>query len=187
MSAVATCLWFNGQAEEAATFYVSLFPDGRITAVSRYGVGAPFPEGTALMMQFSLAGQHFQALNGGPQYSHSEAISISIGVKNAAEVDHFWDALVADGGQEGRCGWLKDRFGVSSQIVQEFYVTVTRKLSRPLPPVVAGSRAPVSAMKLTSGFTTEICCTRRLVAMSYTQTSVPGSLCVSGPPWCIST
>jgi predicted 3-demethylubiquinone-9 3-methyltransferase (glyoxalase superfamily) len=119
MSAIATCLWFNGQAEEAATFYTSLFPDGRITTVSRYRAGAPFPEGTALMVEFSLAGQQFQALNGGPQYSHSEAISISIRVKDTAEVDHFWDALVAHGGQEGRCGWLKDRFGVSWQVVPE--------------------------------------------------------------------
>ncbi len=119
MAAITTCLWFNGQAEEAATFYTSLVPDGRITTVSRYGAGAPFPEGTALMVEFSLSGQCFQALNGGPQYTHSEAISISIRVKDAAEVDHFWDALVADGGQEGRCGWLKDRFGVSWQVVPE--------------------------------------------------------------------
>jgi predicted 3-demethylubiquinone-9 3-methyltransferase (glyoxalase superfamily) len=119
MSAVATCLWFNGEAEEAANFYVSLFPDGRVITISRYGPGAHFPEGTALLVQFSLAGQHFQALNGGPQYSHSEAASISVRVKDAAELDHFWDALVARGGQEGRCGWLKDRFGVSWQVVPE--------------------------------------------------------------------
>lgn len=119
MSAIATCLWFNGQAEEAATFYASLVPDGRITTVWRYGAGAPFPEGTALMVEFSLSGQRFQALNGGPRFTHSEAISISIGAADAAEVDRLWDALVAHGGQEGRCGWLKDRFGVSWQVVPE--------------------------------------------------------------------
>jgi len=119
MSKIAPCLWFNGQAEEAARFYVSLFPDAVITAVSRYGDGAPFPAGTALMVEFSLAGQRFQALNGGPQFTHSEAMSLSIRAKDAAEVDHYWNALTANGGRESQCGWLKDRFGVSWQVVPD--------------------------------------------------------------------
>jgi len=119
MSKIAPCLWFNGEAEEAAKFYVSLFPAAEITAVSRYGAGAPFPAGTALMVEFRLAGQRFQALNGGPHFKHSEAISLSISAKDAAEVDHYWNALTANGGSEGRCGWLKDRFGVSWQVVPE--------------------------------------------------------------------
>jgi predicted 3-demethylubiquinone-9 3-methyltransferase (glyoxalase superfamily) len=124
MAKIKPCLWFNGEAEEAANFYVSLFPDGAVTATSRYGAGAPFPAGTALVVEFSLAGQNYQALNGGPQYRFSEAVSFSIACKDAAEVDHYWDKLTADGGQEGRCGWLKDRFGVSWQVVPDGLVSL---------------------------------------------------------------
>ena len=119
MSKIATCLWFNGEAEEAAHFYVSLFQESHITAVSRYGDGAPFPKGTALMVEFLVAGQRFQALNGGPQFKPSEAISLSIKAKDADEVDHFWNGLTAHGGTESQCGWLKDRFGVSWQVVPD--------------------------------------------------------------------
>ena len=119
MSKIAPCLWFNGEAEDAATLYVSLFPDSAIGAVSRYGEGMPFPAGTAMMVEFTLSGQRFQALNGGPHFTHSEAMSLSIGAKDAAEVDHFWNGLIANGGSEGRCGWLKDRFGVSWQVVPD--------------------------------------------------------------------
>ena len=117
MSKIAPCLWFNGEAEEAASFYVSLFPDAAIVNISRYGGGAPFPAGTALMVEFHLAGQRFQALNGGPHFHFSEAVSFSITCKDAAEVDHYWSALTAHGGQESQCGWLKDRYGVSWQVV----------------------------------------------------------------------
>lgn len=122
-SKIAPCLWFNGEAEDAAKFYVSVFPESRIDAVSRYGgdskVPVSFPKGTALMVEFTLAGQRFQALNGGPQFRHSEAISLSVSCRDAGEVDHYWGALTANGGAEGPCGWLKDRFGVSWQIVPE--------------------------------------------------------------------
>lgn len=119
MSKIAPCLWFNGQAEEAARFYVSLFPDSAVGAISRYGKGAPFPAGVALMVQFTLAGQRFQALNGGPQFRFSEAISFSIACRDADELDRAWTGLIADGGEAGRCGWLKDRFGVSWQVVPD--------------------------------------------------------------------
>jgi len=119
MSKIAPCLWFNGEAEQAANFYVSLFPGAKITSTSRYGNGAPFPAGTAMMVEFTLAGQRFQALNGGPQFTPSEAMSLSIRAKGAEEVDHYWNALTANGGRESRCGWLKDRFGVSWQVVPE--------------------------------------------------------------------
>ena len=140
MSTIAPCLWFNGEAEAAANFYVSLFPDAAITAVSRYGDGALFPAGTALMVEFRLAGQRFQALNGGPQFKHSEAMSLSISAKDAGEVDHYWRALTANGGSEGRCGWLKDRFGVSWQVVPDGLGTV---LSDPDP---ASARRAMQAM-----------------------------------------
>ncbi len=116
---IAPCLWFDGQAEAAANLYVSLFPESAIVSVSRYGENAPFPPGTALMVEFTLAGQRFQALNGGPHYTLTEAISFSIACRDAAEVDYYWNGLLADGGKESRCGWLKDRFGVSWQVVPD--------------------------------------------------------------------
>jgi predicted 3-demethylubiquinone-9 3-methyltransferase (glyoxalase superfamily) len=140
MSKIAPCLWFNGEAEEAAKFYVSLFPASEITAVSRYGAGAPFPAGTALMVEFRLAGQRFQALNGGPNFKHSEALSLSISAQDAAEVDRYWNALIANGGSEGQCGWLKDRFGVSWQVVPD---GLGRLMSDPDP---ARARRAVQAM-----------------------------------------
>jgi predicted 3-demethylubiquinone-9 3-methyltransferase (glyoxalase superfamily) len=121
MSKIAPCLWFNGQAEEAANFYVPIFPDSKITAISPYQEDNPFPSsfpaGTALMVEFTLAEQRFQALNGGPEFAHSEAISLSVKGKDAKDVGHYWDALTADGGSESWCGWLKDRFDVSWQVV----------------------------------------------------------------------
>jgi predicted 3-demethylubiquinone-9 3-methyltransferase (glyoxalase superfamily) len=119
LSKIAPCLWYDGRAEEAATLYVSLFPNSSIGAVSRYGEGAAFPKGTALVVEFALDGQRFQALNGGPHYKPTEAMSHSIACRDAAEVDHYWSGLVAGGGEEGRCGWLKDRFGVSWQVVPD--------------------------------------------------------------------
>ncbi len=119
MSKIAPCLWFNGQAEEAASFYVSLFPGASIDSVSRYGAGAPFPAGTALMVGFTLCGQRFQALNGGPEFTFDEAVSLSVACKDADEVDYYWAALLAGGGKESHCGWLKDRFGVSWQVVPD--------------------------------------------------------------------
>ena len=119
MSSITNCLWFDGQAEEAAEFYVSVFPDSSVTAVSRYGEGAPFPAGTALTVEFQLNGTPYQGLNGGPHYTFNEAISFSISCADQAEVDYYWDKLTADGGYEGQCGWLKDKFGVSWQVVPE--------------------------------------------------------------------
>ena len=118
MSRISPCLWFDGNAEEAASFYVSLFPDSAITSISRYGKDMPFPEGTVLLVEFTLAGQTFQALNGGPQFPFTEAISLSVRCADQAEVDRLWDALTR-GGAESQCGWLKDRFGVSWQIGPE--------------------------------------------------------------------
>lgn len=104
-STVAVCLWFDGNAEEAAKLYTSLVPNSKITSIS------------PVMVTFSLDGVPFQALNGGPQYKHTEAASISISTPNQEETDRLWSALTSDGGIEGRCAWLKDRFGVSWQIV----------------------------------------------------------------------
>jgi predicted 3-demethylubiquinone-9 3-methyltransferase (glyoxalase superfamily) len=122
-SKLTPCLWFNGEAEEAAKLYVSLFPDSKIDTISRYNnepcLPVSFPKETAWVVEFTLAGRRFQALNGGPQFHHSEAMSLSISCRNASEVDHYWNGLTANGGSEGPCGWLKDRFGVSWQVVPE--------------------------------------------------------------------
>lgn len=116
-SRISTCLWFNTEAEDAARFYVSLVPNSRITGLSRYDEGAPMPEGTVLTVTFELDGVPFMALNGGPIFPQTEAASVVVYCDTQAEIDRLWNALTADGGKETRCGWLKDKYGVSWQIV----------------------------------------------------------------------
>lgn len=113
------CLWFDTDAQPAAEFYTSLFPNSRIGTISHYPAGSGDREGQVLTVAFELDGAPYLALNGGPEFTFDEAISITIGVLDQAELDHYWDALVADGGQESMCGWLKDRFGLSWQVVPE--------------------------------------------------------------------
>ena len=110
------CLWFDGQAEQAAAHYTAIFPNSEILGVSRYGPDMPGPEGQVLTVDFSLDGQRYVGLNGGPQFTFNEAISFQIMCADQDEVDHYWNRL-SDGGEEGPCGWLKDRFGVSWQVV----------------------------------------------------------------------
>ena len=110
------CLWFDTQGEDAATFYVSVFPNSKILDIARYGAAGPRPEGTVMTVSFELDGQEFLALNGGPEYTFSEAVSFQVSCENQDEVDRFWNKL-SEGGEEGPCGWLKDRFGLSWQIV----------------------------------------------------------------------
>ena len=117
MKRITPCLWFDGNAEEAANFYVSVFRNSKITDVSRYGDAGPLPKGTVLTIAFELDGQAFTALNGGPQYRFTEAVSFQIHCETQDEVDHYWNGLLAGGGTESVCGWLKDRFGLSWQIV----------------------------------------------------------------------
>jgi predicted 3-demethylubiquinone-9 3-methyltransferase (glyoxalase superfamily) len=124
MSKISPCLWFDGQAEEAANYYVSLLGDGAVGAITRYGEGAPFPPGTAVLVEFTLFGQSYQALNGGPQFPFTEAISLSVSCKDQAEVDRLWDGFIADGGTPVECGWLKDRYGLSWQIVPEPFMAI---------------------------------------------------------------
>lgn len=115
---VYPCLWFDGTAEEAAALYVSLLPDSRIDRVWRSPADTPSgPAGMVLTVDFTLAGQQLQGLNGGPDFAFTEAISLVIECDDQAEVDRLWDALTADGGEPGPCGWLKDRYGLSWQIV----------------------------------------------------------------------
>jgi predicted 3-demethylubiquinone-9 3-methyltransferase (glyoxalase superfamily) len=108
-------LWFDTQAEEAANFYVSIFKNSKILSISRYGEAGPRPKGSVMTVAFELEGQKFIALNGGPQYKFTEALSLSVDCKTQEEVDEFWDKL-SRGGEEGPCGWLKDKYGLSWQI-----------------------------------------------------------------------
>lgn len=116
MRTIVPCLWFDTEAEGAANHYVSLFRDSRVLGITRCGEGGPRPAGTVLTVQFELAGHEFLALNGGPEFSFNEAVSFQVMCESQDEVDEFWAAL-ATGGEEGPCGWVKDRFGLSWQIV----------------------------------------------------------------------
>ncbi|MFJ4184763.1 VOC family protein [Kitasatospora sp. NPDC089509] len=116
MQQITPFLWYDTEAETAATLYTSLFPDSRITRVTRYGEGAPVPAGTVMTVEFELAGRAYTALNGGPMFPFTEAFSLQVTCEDQQEVDRLWTALTADGGQPGPCGWLKDRFGLSWQI-----------------------------------------------------------------------
>ncbi|ABD12272.1 hypothetical protein CcI156_06065 [Frankia sp. CcI156] len=116
MPAITPCLWFDTQGEEAARFYTSIFPNSRIVDITRYGPAGPRPEGTVMTVRFELDGQEYVALNGGPEFTFSEGISLQVGCGSQAEIDEYWDRLT-DGGEAGPCGWLKDRYGLSWQIV----------------------------------------------------------------------
>src|SRR5215211_3542795 len=116
MREITPCLWFDTEGDEAANFYTSLFPNSRILEVARYGSAGPRPEGTVMTVSFELDGQKFLALNGGPDFTFSEAISFQVFCTNQEEVDAYWSKL-SEGGEEGPCGWLKDKFGLSWQII----------------------------------------------------------------------
>ena len=117
MQKITPFLWFDGNAEEAVNFYVSVFKNSRITKITRNSEVGPGPAGSVLLVNFQLEGQEFIALNGGPEFKFNEAISFSVDCQTQAEVDELWAKLTADGGKPGQCSWLKDKFGVSWQIV----------------------------------------------------------------------
>ncbi len=118
MQKITTFLWFDGQAEDAMNHYISIFKNSKTLSVTRWPQGHP-QAGQVLVASFELDGVQFQALNGGPQYKFTEAMSLSVDCKTQEEVDHFWTKLIEGGGEPGPCGWLKDKFGVSWQIVPE--------------------------------------------------------------------
>lgn len=113
---ITPCLWFDTEGEDAANFYTSVFPNSSIREVARYGSAGPRQEGSVMTVTFELDGQEFVALNGGPDFEFNEAISLQVDCENQEEVDRLWNAL-SEGGEEGPCGWLKDRFGLSWQII----------------------------------------------------------------------
>lgn len=114
---ITTFLWFDQNAEEAVRFYASIFKDSKVLSEQRWGEGGPLPKGTLMTARFQLEGQQFVALNGGPAYRFNEAISLFVDCASQREIDELWDRLCAGGGEPGQCGWLKDRFGLSWQIV----------------------------------------------------------------------
>lgn len=114
---VTTFLWFDDQAEDAANFYVGLFPDSAVTSVVHYQEGTHKPVGSVQLVTFEIFGTKFAALNGGPLFTHSEAVSFQVSCDSQAELDSIWDALIADGGRESQCGWCVDRFGISWQVI----------------------------------------------------------------------
>ncbi|MFC8127253.1 VOC family protein [Streptomyces sp. NPDC057302] len=116
MPSITPTLWFDTQGEDAANFYVSVFPNSKITDVSHYGEAGPRPAGTVMTVEFELDGQPYLVLNGGPQFTFNEAVSLTIDCADQDEVDHYWTKL-SEGGEEGPCGWLKDKFGLSWQVV----------------------------------------------------------------------
>ncbi len=132
MPKITPFLWFDSQAEEAANFYVSVFKNSKILEEARYPEGSPGPAGAIMTISFELDGQQFTALNGGPEFTFTEAVSFVIDCADQAEVDDYWAKLTADGGEESQCGWLKDKFGLSWQVVPR---ALPELLSQPDPEV----------------------------------------------------
>lgn len=127
MRKITPFLWFDKEAEEAAKFYVSIFDNSKIGAISHYGKGAPEPEGTVMVVPFQLEGEDFLALNGGPLFKFTEAISFVVSCDTQAEIDEKWEKLLAGGGKESQCGWLKDKYGLSWQIVPTMMAELMRR------------------------------------------------------------
>ncbi len=138
-----TCLWFDGNAEAAADYYLSVFKDGRRGRTARYTEAGPGPAGEVMVVEFEINGQKFVGLNGGPQFHFSEAISFQIHCADEPEADYYYDALTADGGEESACGWVKDKFGVSWQVIPPGAIDL---LSDPDP--ARAARATEAMMKM---------------------------------------
>ncbi|CAD6521753.1 VOC family protein [Paraburkholderia metrosideri] len=143
MQKIAPCLWFDGNAEEAAHFYTSVFADSRIATVMHYTDAGPGPEGKVLAITFEIEGQEFMALNGGPQFPFTPAISLFVHCSSQQEVDRYWTKLIEGGGSPWQCGWLKDRFGVSWQIVPDALGDMLRD-----PDKAKASRVMAAMMKM---------------------------------------
>jgi len=142
---ISPCLWFDGQAEEAARFYTSLFPDSSIVSVDGSAADTPSgPEGSVITVEFTIGGRSFIALNGGPDFKFSEAISLSIDCDDQAEVDRYWTALIENGGEPSVCGWLKDRYGLSWQVIPRQLPEMLKSSDR-----AAAKRAMEAMLKMT--------------------------------------
>ena len=152
MPKISPFLWYDTQAEEAANLYVSTFPNSKILAIARYGDAGPGPKGSVMTVQFQLDGQEIVALNGGPIYKFTEAFSLSVDCKTQEEVDRYWTQLTANGGQEGPCGWLKDKFGLSWQVTpavlpQMLTDTDRKKAARVMEAMMKMKKIDIAALK----------------------------------------
>jgi predicted 3-demethylubiquinone-9 3-methyltransferase (glyoxalase superfamily) len=142
---ISPCLWFDDQAEEAAAFYTSLFPNSHVDSVERASADTPSgPEGSVLTVAFTLGGRSFIGLNGGPDFKFTEALSLSIDCEDQAEVDRLWETLIEDGGEPSVCGWLKDRYGLSWQVIPKQLPAMLRSPDR-----AAAKRAMEAMLKMT--------------------------------------
>ncbi|WCD84711.1 hypothetical protein KPP03845_101034 [Streptomyces xanthophaeus] len=139
-----TCLWFDGDAEAAADYYLSVFKDGRLGRIGRYTEAGPGPAGEVMVVEFEINGQQFIGLNGGPQFPFTEAVSFQIRCTDDAEADYYYEALTRDGGQESACGWVKDKFGVSWQVTPEEAIEL---IADPDPERAARAAAAMLKMK----------------------------------------
>ena len=144
---IAPCLWFDSQAEEAAKFYVSVFKNSKMGGVSRYGDGMPLPKGTVMTAAFEIEGQSFVALNGGPQFKFTEAVSFVVNCDTQKDIDYYWDKLTAGGGKEVQCGWLKDKYGLSWQIVPAALPELVRKSGRVMEALMHMKKLDIAALQ----------------------------------------
>ena len=147
MQKITPFLWFDKQAEEAAKFYVSVFKDSKMGQVSRYGEGMPLPKGTVMTAAFEIGGQSFIALNGGPQFKFTEAVSFVVNCGTQKEIDYYWDKLTAGGGKEVQCGWLKDRYGLSWQIVPAVLPELVKKSGRVMEALLQMKKLDIAALQ----------------------------------------
>ena len=151
MQKITPFLWFDGKAEEAANFYVSVFPNSKVRRIGRYSDAGPGPKGDVMIVDFELDGQPFTGLNGGPMYKFNEATSFVVHCKDQAEVDHYWSKLT-EGGQEVQCGWLKDKYGLSWQITPEILLDLindpdTAKAGRVMAAMMQMVKIDIAALK----------------------------------------
>ncbi len=130
MQKITTFLWFDNQADEAVKFYMSIFKDAKIISEMRWPEGGPQPAGSLLLVEFELAGQQFQALNGGPEFKFNESVSLVVNCEDQQEVDYYWERLLSDGGKESQCGWLKDKYGLSWQVTPTILPELLRDKDR---------------------------------------------------------
>jgi predicted 3-demethylubiquinone-9 3-methyltransferase (glyoxalase superfamily) len=152
MNKITPCLWFDTEGEEAANFYISVFKNSQILSVARYGEAGPREAGSVMIVEFELDGQKFTALNGGPQFTFDEAISFQVSCDSQADCDYYWERLT-EGGEEGPCGWLNDKYGVSWQVVPTEIIALLsdpdpEKAQRAMAAMMAMSKPDIEAVRM---------------------------------------
>ena len=147
MQKITPFLWFDNQAEEAARFYVSVFKNSKMGAVSRYGDGMPLPKGTVMTAAFEIEGQPFVALNGGPEFKFTPAVSFVINCDTQKEIDYYWDKLTSGGGEEVQCGWVKDKYGLSWQIVPTQLPELVKKSNKVMEALLHMKKLDIAALE----------------------------------------